>query len=113
MFTKNINFSNFKFKSNLSKKKNLLKKINNKNIFIELPLLRSLTKDYQMGYDRSLIKSLKNYKKINLIGMGGSILGTQAIYDFFKQNVEIYKEIEIFKIFPHYFFLIPGPPGAF
>ena len=60
MFTKNINFSNFKFKSNLSKKKNLLKKINNKNIFIELPLLKSLTKEYQMGYDRSLIKSLKN-----------------------------------------------------
>ena len=53
MFTKNINFSNFKFKSNLSKKKNLLKKINNKNIFIEFPLLKSLTKEYQMGYDRS------------------------------------------------------------
>ena len=88
MFTKNINFSNFKFKSNLSKKKNLLKKINNKNIFIELPLLKSLTKEYQMGYDRSLIKSLKNYKKINLIGMGGSILGTQAIYDFFKQRIK-------------------------
>ena len=61
---KNINFSNFKFKSNLIKKKNLLKKINNKNIFIELPLLKSLTKEYQMEYDRSLIKSLKNYKKI-------------------------------------------------
>ena len=88
MFTKNINFSNFKFKSNLSKKKNLLKKINNKNIFIEFPLLKSLTKEYQMGYDRSLIKSLKNYKKINLIGMGGSILGTQAIYDFFKQRIK-------------------------
>ena len=88
MFTKNINFSNFKFKSNLSKKKNLLKKINNKNIFIELPLLKSLTKEYQMGYDRSLIKSLKNYKKINLIGMGGSILGTQAIYDFFKHRIK-------------------------
>ena len=88
MFTKNINFSNFKFKSNLSKKKNLLKKINNKNIFIELPLLKSLTKEYQMGYDRSLIKSLKNYKKINLIGMGGSILGTKAIYDFFKHRIK-------------------------
>ena len=88
MFTKNINFSNFKFKSNLSKKKNLLKKINNKNIFIEFPLLKSLTKEYQMGYDRSLIKSLKNYKKINLIGMGGSILGTQAIYDFFKHRIK-------------------------
>ena len=88
MFTKNINFSNFKFKSNLSKKKNLLKKINNKNIFIEFPLLKSLTKEYQMGYDRSLIKSLKNYKKINLIGMGGSILGTQAIYDFFKLRIK-------------------------
>ncbi|MDC3145976.1 glucose-6-phosphate isomerase, partial [Candidatus Pelagibacter sp.] len=47
-----------------------------------------LTKDYQMGYDRSLIKSLKNYKKINLIGMGGSILGTQAIYDFFKHRIK-------------------------
>ena len=51
--------------------------------------MKSLTKEYQMGYDRSLIKSLKNYKKINLIGMGGSILGTQAIYDFFKHKIKI------------------------
>ena len=69
MFTKNINFSNFKFKSNLSKKKNLLKKINNKNIFIEFPLLKSLTKEYQMGYDRSLIKSLKNFQNLRQISL--------------------------------------------
>ena len=88
MLTKNINFSKFKFKSNFGKKKNLLKKINNKNIFLEFPLLKSLTKEYQMGYDKSLIKSLKKYKKINLIGMGGSILGTQAIYDFFGHKIK-------------------------
>ncbi len=88
MFTKNINFSNFKFKPSLTKKKKLLKKTNSKKLILEFPLLKSLTKEYQMGYDKSLIKSLKGYKKINIIGMGGSILGTQAIYDFLKHKIK-------------------------
>ncbi len=87
MFTKNISFSNFKFKSKLSAKKRLLKKIKDNKLILEFPLLKSLTKEYHMGYDRSLIKSLKSYKKINLIGMGGSILGTQAIHDFLKHKI--------------------------
>ena len=87
MLTKNISFSNFKFKSKLFNKKKLLKKIKSRQLILEFPLLKSLTKEYQMGYDRSLIKSLKNYKKINLIGMGGSILGTRAIHDFLKHKI--------------------------
>ena len=60
MLTKNISFSNFKFKSKLFNKKKLLKKIKSRQLILEFPLLKSLTKEYQMGYDRSLIKSLKN-----------------------------------------------------
>ena len=70
MLTKNISFSNFKFKSKLLDKKKLLKKIKSRQLILEFPLLKSLTKEYQMGYDRSLIKSLKNYEPLEMFIIG-------------------------------------------
>ena len=34
------------------------------------------------------LKKFKNFKTIVLIGMGGSILGSQAIYNFFKKKIK-------------------------
>ena len=34
------------------------------------------------------LKKFKNFKTIVLIGMGGSILGSEAIYDFFKKKIK-------------------------
>jgi len=84
MITKNINFKNFvqknkKFK--ISKKLKLLLKENN-------PILKTLSKDYQYSYSKKIISKFKKYKEINLIGMGGSILGAQAIYDFLKFKIK-------------------------
>ena len=42
----------------------------------------TLTKKYNYSFKKNIIKKYKNYNNINLIGMGGSILGTEAIYDF-------------------------------
>ena len=39
-------------------------------------------------------KSLKKFKEINIIGMGGSILGTQTIYNFLKDKIQ--KKIKFF-----------------
>ena len=94
MLTKNIKFTNFRGNTNSSNKKKLAKILKNKNLVIEIPLLKSLSKDYQLSYSKKLVSSLKKFKKINLIGMGGSILGTQAIYDFLKDKIT--KKINFF-----------------
>ena len=94
MLTKNIDFINFKSKIHTSKKKKISKVLKNKNLLIQVPLLRSLSKEYQLSYGKKLVNSLKKFKEINIIGMGGSILGTQAIYDFLKYKIK--QKIKIF-----------------
>ena len=87
MFSKNIVFKNFKFKKKIKdiKKVNLILK---KELIISSSLLNSFTPDYKYSYKKSIIKKYKNFKNINLIGMGGSILGTEAIYDFLKLKIK-------------------------
>ena len=84
MITKNINFKNFvSKKNNLSIKKDL-------NLFLktESELLKSLTTKYKYSYKKSLIKKYKNFSVFKIIGMGGSVLGTEAIYDFLKDKIK-------------------------
>ena len=38
----------------------------------------------------SQFKKFKKFKNIVLIGMGGSILGTEAIFNFLKQKIKNY-----------------------
>ena len=81
MLTSRINFKNFKFKSRNLKIKNELSSIlNNKN-----EILLSLGKNYKINID---LKKYKNLRNIRIIGMGGSSLGTQAIYDFLKYKIK-------------------------
>ena len=88
MFTKNITFKNFKVKKKNSNKKRLLSFIKDKNLYSKIPLLKSLSKNYRLSYDKKIINHLKRYKVINLIGMGGSILGTQTIYKFLQDKIQ-------------------------
>ena len=67
----------------LNKKKkisSLLKNLINSNSEI----MSSMNSSYRDAYNKKLVKSLKQIKEVNLIGMGGSILGTKAIYNFLK-----------------------------
>ena len=57
-------------------------------------LLNSFSSNYKYSFEKSLVKKYKNYKNINLIGMGGSILGTEAIHDFLKFKIK--KKIRFF-----------------
>ena len=83
MLINNINFSNFKIKpkkKNLKKKLNLILKENNQ-------ILQSLKKNYKNSFKKETIKKHNNHN-FRIIGMGGSSLGAQAIYDFLKHKIK-------------------------
>ena len=88
MLNRNVRFVNFKssIKKNLINKK--IKKIELENFLIKYPLLQSFTKNYKSSYKQNDIKKLKKFKNFNLIGMGGSILGTEAIYQFLTKKIK-------------------------
>ena len=84
MITAGIFFKNFKKKKNF---KNLKKKLNliirEKNNVVQ-----SLGKNYQDSFDKNKIKKFKKFLDFRIIGMGGSSLGTQAIYDFLNHKIK-------------------------
>ena len=84
MLTKNINFKNFLSKKNSKKIKNDL------NVFLKenTEIYKSLSTNYRNNYSNKIIKKLKKYFDVRIIGMGGSILGTEAIYDFLKNKIK-------------------------
>ena len=91
MFSKNIKFKNFSQKISAKAKK----KINNilkRELIISCYFLKSFSKNYRYSFKKENLKKYKKYQLINLIGMGGSILGTEAIYDFL--NFKIKKKIK-------------------
>ncbi len=84
MLSKGIKFVEFNIKS-----KNIFLKKKLKNIFdINNPIINSLSKHYKNSYDKKLIQKYKKFKNFRVIGMGGSILGTQAIYDFLGNKIK-------------------------
>ena len=88
MFTKNIKFKNFVKVKHSSKNKYLRSLIKDKYLLNKFPLLSSLTKKFQYSYQKKTVKPFQNYSEVNIVGMGGSILGTEAIYDFLKHKVK-------------------------
>ena len=87
MFSKNFNHIPFDHKV---KKKNqiYLKKLLNFNKLLKnYPLLKSFGKNYNYSFNKIKIKKLKKFNIINIIGIGGSILGTKAIFSFLKNKI--------------------------
>ena len=84
MLTSNIRFKNFLNKSNtLGIKKKLESFFSNNN-----EILNSLSLEYKYPYSKKIIKKYKNFYNLRIIGMGGSILGTEAIYSFLKHKIK-------------------------
>ena len=83
MLTPRIKFVNFrivknkkiKISSNFFKIKNLISKYK---------FLISLTSFYKYGYSKKLVKNLKKNSVFRIIGMGGSTLGAETIYQFLR-----------------------------
>ena len=83
MLTSNINFKNFKIK----KIKNI-KNFINEIWFKKIKFLDSLRSNYKYNYTKSQIRKFKKNKNFRIIGMGGSTLGTEAIYQFLNHKIK-------------------------
>ena len=84
MLTENISFKNFLTKKKiLITKKNLNLILNEKN-----QLIRSLSKSYKDSFSKKNTKHFNKKFDYRIIGMGGSTLGAQAIYDFLKKKIK-------------------------
>ena len=84
MLTKNISFKNFKVKKNNSK----IKRIFSSLIKEKNEVLLSMSKNYKNSFNNKIINKYKNNYNFRVIGMGGSTLGTQAIYDFLENKIK-------------------------
>jgi len=84
MLSSGIKFKSFKFKKSSNKYKKILFKLFDSNIQV----INSLSNKYKFNYTKKSISKFKKNKYFRLIGMGGSILGAQAIYDFLNQKVK-------------------------
>ena len=83
MLTPRINFTNFKIKNNNLHIKNELKNLLQQNSEI----IKSLGLNYSYSYNKTKLKKFKRKKFFRIIGIGGSILGTKAIYYFLKKKI--------------------------
>ena len=88
ILTNNIIFRNFKEK----RKTHSLNKILSEILQKKNEILESMTPGYKYSFSNKLIKKFKKFSKMRIIGMGGSILGTKAIYSFL--NSKIKKKVE-------------------
>jgi len=99
MFTRNIKFKNFSGKKKIIINNKLINIFKSENWLSKYPLLNSLNKNYNYSYEKKNISHLKKFKYFNIIGMGGSILGAEAIYDFLKfkikKNFSFYNNLQI------------------
>ena len=84
MLTKNISFKNFKIKKNNSK----IERIFSSLIKEKNEVLLSMSKNYKNSFNNKILNKYKNNYNFRVIGMGGSTLGTQAIYDFLENKIK-------------------------
>ena len=83
MLTPRIKFVNFQIAKN-KKIKILSNFFKIKNLISKYKFLISLTSFYKYGYSKKLVKNLKKNSVFRIIGMGGSTLGAETIYQFLR-----------------------------
>ena len=84
IITRNILFKSFskKYSSSINNKLKLLLRENNQ-------ILNSLKSSYRYSYSKKFVNRYKkNFSILRIIGMGGSILGTKAIFSFLKNKIK-------------------------
>ena len=84
MLTKNINL---KFSKTLKKNKKIFDKL---KILFEKKnqILNSFSNQYKDSFKKKDIIKFKDYQNVTVIGMGGSVLGARAIYNFLKSKIK-------------------------
>jgi len=77
------------FKNFLNIKNNNKIKKDFNNLLKDQPkVLETLKPTYKYSYSKKTIKDYKKFANIRIIGMGGSVLGSEAIYDFLKTKIK-------------------------
>ena len=84
MLTKNIRYRNFSIKKNHTSIKKDLKLL----LSQDLGSLKSLKNSFKYNYSKYLVSKLKKIPNVRIIGMGGSSLGAEAIYDFLAYKIK-------------------------
>ena len=84
MIFSHIEFKNFKKKKKSSKLKKYLKFFLKKKDNV----ISSLGTDYKFSFDKKNITKYKKFSNYRIIGMGGSSLGAQAIFNFLKRKIK-------------------------
>ena len=77
------------FKNFLNIKNNKIIKKDFLNLLKHQPqVFETLKPTYKYSYSKKEISKYKKFSNIRVIGMGGSILGWEAIYDFLKKKIK-------------------------
>ena len=98
MVDNNISYKNFKLTNNNIKKKKILKDLKNLNSTSN-QIFASLRKNYKDSYNKKLSFKINKFDNFKLIGMGGSILGAKAIYNFLQPKLKKFQFIDNFSEF--------------
>ena len=88
MLSKYIRFRSFSNKTNNAY---IFKIYNNlkKNYFInKVKILNSLSHNYKYSYNSKILNKYKHFQYFRVIGMGGSVLGSKAIYQFLNYKIK-------------------------
>ena len=88
MVFSNIEFKNFSQKKNNLKIKKILTKLFEDYFKGNNQILLSLSKKYKYKSRFQKFKKYKKFKEFKLFGIGGSILGAEAIYFFLKEKIK-------------------------
>jgi len=84
MFSKKIQITNFKLKKNNKK----IYKILSALLKDKSQLILSMGPQYKNNYNRNKIINKFDKTNVRVFGMGGSILGAKAIYNFLKDKIK-------------------------
>jgi len=84
MNSKNILFKNFQVKKKTTKIKKILTKI----LKEDNKIIHSFNRNYSDSYIKKSLSKYESFKNVRIIGMGGSSLGTKAIYSFLKHKIK-------------------------
>ncbi len=87
MLTSRIKFNNFQIikKNKISLSSSFFQP---NNLFSKFPILKTLSSNYKYSFNKKIVKRLNRFSIFRLIGMGGSTLGAEAIYQFLQNKTK-------------------------
>ena len=88
MLSKNIRFKNFSNKSKNLSVYRIFKDLKNNYLNNKMKILSTLSHNYKYNYSKKILHKYRNFKNFTVVGMGGSILGAKAIYQFLNHKIK-------------------------